>query len=195
LTLFILFLLSKVNKYLDSKIMKQIKHCMICGLSFLPDRRVGDRQKVCSSLSCRLERRKRSQADWLSRNEGYFKGRYPNTRAWLEKHPDYQHNYRRLRRIIAAADIQDELTRLKSIPLSELNDIQDELKLCLKKHLSCYRDSYLDADVQDELRLFLSMLYAVMIYKTRLHLPLDSDILMMGKSERCIHEIRIADSA
>ena len=188
-------MLSKVNKSLDSKMTKQIKHCIICGTSFMPDRRVGDRQKVCSALSCRLERRRRSQADWLSRNEGYFKGRYPNTRAWLEKHPGYQQGCRRQRRLVAAADIQDELTRLKSIPASELNDIQDELKLCLKKHLSCCRDSSLDADVQDELRLFLSMLYAVMIYKTRLHLPRDSGILTMGKSERCIHEIRIADSA
>ena len=148
---------------------EQTKCCEICNDSFTPDPRVGDRQHVCSKLSCQQERKRRSQAAWLSRNPSYFKGRYPNTKEWLDAHPGYQRSYRQLRRINVQRDIQDELTCLKSIPSSELNDIQDELTSCFQRHLPNGGKS-LDADIQDELRLFISMLYLAMIYKTRLRL-------------------------
>lgn len=148
---------------------EQKKCCEICDESFTPDPRVGDRQGVCSKLSCQQERKQRSQATWLNRNPDYFKGRYTNTKEWLEAHPGYLQTYRQQRRATVRRDIQDELTLLKSIPSSELSDIQDELTSCYRKHLPNVGTS-LDADIQDELRLFISMLYLAMIYKTRLRL-------------------------
>jgi hypothetical protein len=148
---------------------EQTNCCEICNESFTPDPRVGDRQHVCSKLSCQQERKRRSQAAWLNRNPGYFKGRYPNTKEWLEAHPGYLRTYRQQRRITVRRDIQDELTCLKSIPSSELSDIQDELTSYFRKHLP-NGDTSLDADIQDELRLFISILYLAMIYKTRLRL-------------------------
>ena len=149
---------------------EQKKCCEICGTCFMPDPRVGNRQRVCSSLSCQQERKRRSQASWLSRNPGYFQGRYSNTKAWLEAHPGYLRTWRQKHRAaVECPDIQDELTFLKSIPTCELNDIQDKLTSCLSKNLSSHSD-FGDADIQDELRLVISMLYLAMIYKTRLRL-------------------------
>jgi hypothetical protein len=149
---------------------EQTKSCEICGISFIPDPRVGDRQKVCFKTTCQLERKKRSQAAWLSRNPGYFKGRYPNTKAWLEAHPGYLETYRLKRKACVRADIQDELTCLKTMPESELGDIQDTLKACLNRHLMYRDDISLSTDIQDELRLIIPIAYLAMIYKTRLRI-------------------------
>ena len=148
---------------------EQTKCCEICNNSFKPDPRVGDRQHICSKLSCQQERKWRSQAAWLNRNPDYFKGRYSNTKEWLKAHPGYLRTYRQQQQITVRGDIQNELTCLKSIPSSELSDIQDELTSCIQRHLPNGGKS-LDTDIQDELRLFISMLYLAMIYKTRLRL-------------------------
>jgi hypothetical protein len=162
----LIILAFKMNKVLDGKMAEQTRFCEICGVSFVPDPRVGDRQKVCFTTSCQQERKRRSQAAWLSRNQGYFKGRYTNTKVWLEAHPGYLQAYRQRHKANGRADIQDELRFVKSIPASELRDIQDELTACFEKHLGD-GDSSVRADIQDELRLFISMLYLAMIYKTR----------------------------
>lgn len=48
------------------------RRCIICHHGFKPDRRVGDRQKVCSRPSCQTLRRQHTQADWRKRHRGYF---------------------------------------------------------------------------------------------------------------------------
>lgn len=149
---------------------EQTKCCEICGISFTPDPRVGDRQRVCFKTACQLERKKRSQASWLNRNPGYFKGRYLNTKAWLEAHPGYLETYRRKRKACVRADIQDELTCLKTMSASELSDIQDKLKDCLNRRLTYRNGISLSADIQDELRFIIPIVYLVMIYKTRLRI-------------------------
>jgi len=144
---------------------EQTKCCRVCGASFAPDHRVGDRQTVCSKASCQRVRKRRSQAAWVKQNPDYFKGRYPNTKEWLAAHPGYLQDWRRR----ACVDIQDELTLVKSMTASELHDIQDELTACFEKHWPC-ADGSARADVQDELRLFIPMIYLAMIYKARLRL-------------------------
>lgn len=148
---------------------EQTKCCEICGVSFEPDPRVGIRQKACFAPSCQHERKRRSHAAWVIQNPDYFKGRYPNTKAWLEAHPGYLRAWRQERRAAGRPDIQDKLTCLKSIPTSELSDIQDKLTSCFQRNLP-YEDNCLDVDIQDELRLFVSTLYLAMIYKARLRL-------------------------
>ena len=147
---------------------KQTKCCEICSESFVPDPRVSNRQKACFKLSCQKKRKSRSQTAWLSRNPDYFKGRYPNTKEWLKAHPGYLQAHRKQQEATVRADIQDELTCLKSISDSELSDIQDKLTSCFER-LPCGGTS-LDADIQVELRLCISVLYLAMIYKTRLRL-------------------------
>ena len=47
------------------------KPCRICRRWFEPDVRVGKRQRACSKGECQTVRRKRTQADWRSRNRDY----------------------------------------------------------------------------------------------------------------------------
>ena len=148
---------------------KLTKRCEVCKKFFKVDPRVGNNQRVCDSLSCQQERKRRSQANWLSRNPDAFKGRYQNTKDWLKARPGYLRAWRQKRRGTVHADIQDELTCLKTMPVSELADIQDELTTCFQRNLP-YRDDSYNADIQDELKLVISVLYLAMIYKTRLRL-------------------------
>lgn len=108
--------------------MKQ-KRCRYCGRYFIPDKRVGDRQKSCSRAECKRKRKQESQASWSRKNPGYFKGRYENTKAWLARNKGYLQRRRHKRK-----DIQDEcplLSSMKSIrfliPVNLLKkDIQDK---------------------------------------------------------------------
>src|SRR5262245_50103352 len=55
--------------------MVKKRPCGICRRWFCPDRRVGDRQRVCSESSCQARRRRRTQAWWRRRNPDYFTAR------------------------------------------------------------------------------------------------------------------------
>ena len=46
--------------------------CRICRRWFVPDRRVGRRQRACSATACQIARRARTQASWRRRNPDYF---------------------------------------------------------------------------------------------------------------------------
>lgn len=46
--------------------------CCICRHWFVPDRRIGRRQRACSATACQIARRARTQASWRRRNPDYF---------------------------------------------------------------------------------------------------------------------------
>ena len=46
--------------------------CRICRRWFVPDRRIGRRQRACSAPTCQIARRARTQASWRRRNPDYF---------------------------------------------------------------------------------------------------------------------------
>ena len=46
--------------------------CRICRRWFVPDRRVGRRQRACSAPTCQIARRAQTQAFWRRRNPDYF---------------------------------------------------------------------------------------------------------------------------
>lgn len=46
--------------------------CRICRRWFVPDRRVGHRQRACSATACQIARRAQTQASWRRRNPDYF---------------------------------------------------------------------------------------------------------------------------
>jgi hypothetical protein len=46
--------------------------CRICRRWFVPDRRVGRRQRACSATACQTARRARTQSSWRRRNPDYF---------------------------------------------------------------------------------------------------------------------------
>jgi hypothetical protein len=106
----------------------QPKTCLVCKELFTPDPRVGDRQKVCKRLACRLERKRLAQKRWVAQNPDYFKGRYPQLKETILR---YQKDKRLDRIQKCSSTIQDELTGKDINMLKELQkiaDIQDELK-------------------------------------------------------------------
>jgi len=62
-----------------------LKRCLVCGRYFIPDPRVGERQKACSRDSCKKVRKRLSQRAWCEKNPGYFGGRYPYVKQWRER--------------------------------------------------------------------------------------------------------------
>ncbi len=46
--------------------------CRVCRRWFVPDRRVGHRQRACSTTACQIARRAATQASWRRRNPDYF---------------------------------------------------------------------------------------------------------------------------
>lgn len=118
----------------------QNKVCLICKEDFIPDPRVGDRQKVCKKLSCKLQRKKLAQHNWLSKNPGYFKGRYPQLKDQI-----LANNKRKAQsRSHACSGIQDELTSNQNKLLTALEyimSIQDEITRRITKSKYCLQDT------------------------------------------------------
>jgi hypothetical protein len=114
--------------------------CIICKDSFIPDPRVGDRQKVCNKLSCKLQRKKLAQQNWLSRNPGYFKGRYPQLKEQILANKKQKAQFRSP----ACSIIQDKLTSNQNkllTALETLMNIQDEITRRITKSKYCLQDT------------------------------------------------------
>lgn len=102
------------------------KHCEFCGKFFVPDPRVGNRQRACFRAGCKKARKQAAQRAWLAREgPGYFAGRYPNVKEWREK-----------RRQAALEVIQDKIPSAKPclklvlvLPVIRDELIQDEITL------------------------------------------------------------------
>ncbi len=106
------------------------KRCINCGRYFIPDRRIGERQKVCSSEVCKRERKKKAQKNWRDNNPEYFKNHYT----------DYVKPWRQKRRLLSSAGrpevIKDKIPFLKPyqqlillIPEDKTGMIKDEIRL------------------------------------------------------------------
>lgn len=98
--------------------------CEFCGRFFVPDRRVGKRQRSCADAVCRTKRKQTAQKKWVAENPGYFSGRYEVVKQW------------RLQRRVARAVIQDERPTAKPVlklvfivPAIKPEMIQDEIVL------------------------------------------------------------------
>ena len=61
------------------------KRCEFCGRFFVPNPRVGNRQRACSRPECKKARKQKAQQEWLSGEPGYFAGRYPYVKEWRKK--------------------------------------------------------------------------------------------------------------
>ena len=108
------------------------KVCFICKEDFIPDPRVGDRQKVCNKTYCKLQRKKLAQQQWVRKNPGYFKGRYPQ----LKEHILANKKKTAQSRPKACVSIQDKLTSNQNKLLTALEylmSIQDEITHIITK--------------------------------------------------------------
>lgn len=110
------------------------KRCQCCGVKFVPDRRVGPRQKTCS-VACRKVRKSENNKHFRRKNPDYWLGRYDEVKAWRQEHPDYQKTWlqrRKERRMkFTPGEIQAEMF-VKALDAVEKNvivlrEIQSEM--------------------------------------------------------------------
>ena len=66
--------------------MVRKRPCRVCRKWFVPHRRVGDRQRVCSSVACQLERHRRGCASWHEVNADYDRDRRLRDRVRRDDH-------------------------------------------------------------------------------------------------------------
>lgn len=112
------------------------KRCSYCGKKFVPDPKVGDRQKACSK-ACQKLRKQENNRLYRKKNPGYWKNHYEDhVKLWRQKHPDYQRQWRQRKKAqkrVSSDEIQAERLR-KAIELTWkthlcLREIQAEILL------------------------------------------------------------------
>ena len=71
------------------------RKCHYCGRGFIPDSRVGNRQKACS-VACQRLRKRENNRVFREKNPEYGRPpeRYAYLKEWRRKHPDYQRRWR-----------------------------------------------------------------------------------------------------
>ncbi len=98
------------------------KRCHYCGKWFIPDPRVDNRQKACST-KCQRLRKKDNNRTFSRNNPGYWHGRYEYVKEWRQKNPDYQRQWRQKKKqsdLRNQGEIQAEIIR-KAIDNIERN--------------------------------------------------------------------------
>jgi len=107
-----------------------VMHCQHCGRYFVPDRRVGTRQKACGRTICRYKRKGRAQKEWSDKNPDYFKGDYWRVKQWRQQKRETA------TKEIPPRVIQDKIPHTKRyqrlvllIPVDKIRMIQDEIWL------------------------------------------------------------------
>lgn len=73
------------------------KRCQYCGKLFIPDSRVGARQRACSA-QCQKNRKKDNNKTYRKNNPGYWEGRYQYLKEWRQRNPGYQKQWRQKRK-------------------------------------------------------------------------------------------------
>lgn len=72
----------------DAGGMRRKRPCRICRRWFLPDARVGDRQRVCGDEECQRERHRRACEQWRARNPDYDREDRLRRRLRVEAGPE-----------------------------------------------------------------------------------------------------------
>jgi hypothetical protein len=90
------------------------KRCYYCGTLFIPDPRVGNRQKACST-ACQKVRKRQNNRAFSKNNPGYWHDRYEYVKEWRQKNPGYQRQWRQRRKAekgcLSSDEIQAEIFR------------------------------------------------------------------------------------
>lgn len=131
------------------------KQCA-CGVWFTPYPRAWKTQKTCSK-ACRSRRLQELCCRWRKKNPGHFKGRFLNTKRWLEKHPNYLRRYRAKHPEYVAADNAKRRERRLRQKYRRA-DIQNGL---LSREIASIR-TLRGADIQNTLRLHVDGLFDVL---------------------------------
>lgn len=102
------------------------KRCRYCKRLFIPDPRVGERQKTCGDPLCQKSHKMQNNTRWRKRNPDYFRDDYPRVKQWLDQHPGYLKHYRESHPQYVKKNRQSQRVRDRSKRLCL--DIQAEIK-------------------------------------------------------------------
>lgn len=117
-----------------------VKKCLYCGKYFVPNKKVGEKQKACSMQECKKARKHEAQRNWVKKNPDYFKDNYWRVKEWRMKKKQNLSAQK-----IKQDMIQDEIPHqtpyqelILMIPDSITGMIQDEIRL---KRIDAHRFS------------------------------------------------------
>jgi hypothetical protein len=65
------------------------KKCPFCPASFLPNPRVGERQKTCGGQACQKALKAANNLRWRKTNPEYYRRDFDRLKDWLADHPGY----------------------------------------------------------------------------------------------------------
>lgn len=120
-----------------------LKRCRLCQNVFSPDPKVGQRQWACSRPECQTLRQKLNHIDWLERNPVDYKKWYQDYgKAWRQKNPDYQRNYRKHKKVKPGNDTPTaRRSQSNQVLLSLLRMCHDEKKEQLTQAKTANKDN------------------------------------------------------
>ncbi len=132
---------------------KRRKRCRFCGELFTPNPRLKGKQYACRKPECQRQRHRANCREWNHAHRDHFRGRFPQTRAWLDRHPGYFAEYRRGHPAAADRHRDAERERLRRRRGTVL-DIQDSI--WLQTHMEQrVGSSYGPLDIQDSFSSYL----------------------------------------
>ena len=102
------------------------KRCRYCKSLFIPDPRVGQRQKTCGDDLCQKAHKAQNNARWRKRNPDYARNDYPRLKEWLDQYPGYLKEYRQTHPEYVKKNREAQRVRDRSKKLRL--DIQAEIK-------------------------------------------------------------------
>ena len=100
--------------------------CRYCKSLFIPDPRVGERQKTCGDPLCQKAHKAENNARWRKSNPDYSRNDYPRLKEWLDQHPGYLNEYRQTHPEYVKKNREAQRVRDRSKKLRL--DIQAEIK-------------------------------------------------------------------
>ena len=70
----------QAEKTMEQKTLSRKRPCRVCGKWFMPNPRLGDRQKTCGADACKQKWHAAKCAEWNRQNKAYFKEIYLRSR-------------------------------------------------------------------------------------------------------------------
>ena len=75
--------------------MGERRRCPYCKRLFVPDPRVGDRQRTCGREPCRKQHKRQYDERWRRKHPEYFRGSYAQQKQLYGTRADYKRQYRK----------------------------------------------------------------------------------------------------
>ena len=145
------------------------KTCCICSASFIPHRKLGDRQKTCGDPECQRTLKRNNDARWRQNNPHYTRNDYPRVKAWLDQYPEYLKRYRQdhLEYVQKNRDAQRRRDRQRKVRLDIQAKLNRQPSEIVEQSKSISTVSHLD--IQDEF--ILKPLEITFLLSRLMHFP------------------------